>query len=163
MNEFVLNHTMLRVRDPKASSDFYENILGMTFIDKYDFPEMSFSLYFLGYVGDLNVDDLSREEKANYIFGTPGILELTHNWGSENDPSFGGYHNGNSAPQGFGHIAISVPDVNEACKRFEEKNVVFVKKPSDGTMKDLAFIQDPDGYWIEVLAVKSITKLLLER
>ncbi|XP_061480880.1 lactoylglutathione lyase isoform X3 [Rhineura floridana] len=100
--DFLLQQTMLRVKDPKKSLDFYTRVLGMI------------------------------------------------NWGTENDENQT-YHNGNSDPRGFGHIGIAVPDVNEACKRFEELGVKFVKKPDEGKMKGLAFIQDPDGYWIEIL------------
>ncbi|CAB1343103.1 unnamed protein product [Coregonus sp. 'balchen'] len=101
--DYMLQQTMLRVKDPLKSLDFYTRIMGMT------------------------------------------------NWGSESDENLS-YYNGNSDPKGFGHIGIAVPDVYAACKVFEEKGVTFVKKPDDGKMKGLAFIQDPDGYWIEILS-----------
>ena len=79
-----------------------------------------------------------------------GILELTHNHGTEaleETP----YHSGNSDPKGFGHIAITVADVEGACARFERLGVPFKKRLTDGKMRDIAFILDPDGYWIEVV------------
>jgi lactoylglutathione lyase len=61
------------------------------------------------------------------------------------------YHSGNSEPRGFGHIAITVDDVEAACARFEKLGVPFKKRLTDGKMRQIAFILDPDGYWIEVV------------
>jgi lactoylglutathione lyase len=79
-----------------------------------------------------------------------GILELTHNHGTETLETTP-YHSGNSDPKGFGHIAITVDDVEAACARFERLGVPFKKRLTDGKMKHIAFILDPDGYWIEVV------------
>ena len=150
--EFVLNHTMLRVKDPKKSLDFYTRIMGMKLIRKNDFPIAKFSLYFLGTFGEEELKSLPKinDDMRGWALNQKSILELTHNWGTEDDPNFS-YHNGNNEPQGFGHIAFKVPDVFNACIRFEKLGVTFQKKPSDGTMKNLAFVKDPDGYWIEIL------------
>jgi lactoylglutathione lyase len=75
-----------------------------------------------------------------------GMLELTHNHGTESDPNFQGYASGNADPgRGFGHIAITVDDVEKACERLEKLNVPFKKRLTDGKMKNIAFILDPDG------------------
>ncbi|XP_004673499.1 PREDICTED: lactoylglutathione lyase [Condylura cristata] len=147
--DFLLQQTMLRIKDPKKSLEFYTKILGMTLLQKLDFPTMKFSLYFLAYE-DKNDIPTEKDEKLAWVFSRKATLELTHNWGTEDDETQS-YHSGNSDPRGFGHIGIAVPDVHSACKRFEELGVKFVKKPDDGKMKGLAFIQDPDGYWIEIL------------
>jgi len=155
---FVMNQTMLRIKDPEKTVPFYEEVLGMTLLDKFDFPDMAFTLYFLGYArGPIPQDP---RERARCIFDQPGLIELTHNYGSESEPNFT-YHNGNTEPRGFGHIGISVPDVYAACDRFEALGVTFVKRPDDGTMKGLAFIQDPDGYWIEILSSQGLRDLIL--
>jgi len=146
--DFIFQQTMYRIKDPKKSLDFYTRIMGMRLLKKLDFAEMKFSLYFMGYENaeDIPVDEKDRTE---WTFSRKATLELTHNWGSETDPDFK-YHNGNNEPRGFGHIGMMVPDVDAACKRFEDLGVEFVKKPSDGKMKGIAFIKDPDGYWIEI-------------
>lgn len=155
--EFIFNQTMLRIKDPKDSLEFYVNILGMTLIKKLDFPAMEFSLYFLGYLRESD-DPVPDEptDRAAYAFRQKAMLELTHNWGTENDDSK--YHDGNTEPRGFGHIGITVPDVYEASANFEKHGVEFVKKPDEGNMKGLAFIKDPDGYWIEILSARTSSK-----
>ena len=157
---YVMNQTMLRVRDPKVSVAFYQDVLGMTLLDRYDFPDMQFSLYFVGYLGEGETIPSDRAERARWVFGRPALVELTHNYGSESDPDFAGYHNGNSDPRGFGHIGISVPDVYAACERFEKLGVEFVKRADDGKMKGLAFIKHPDGYWIEILSPRGLSAIV---
>ncbi|XP_060704291.1 lactoylglutathione lyase [Hemiscyllium ocellatum] len=148
--DFIMQQTMLRVKDPKKSLDFYTRIIGMTLLQKFDFPAMKFTLYFLGYEDKKEIP-ADKNEHTAWTFSRRATIELTHNWGTESD-EHQAYHNGNSDPRGFGHLGIAVPDVYAACKRFEELGVKFVKKPDDGKMKGLAFIQDPDGYWIEILS-----------
>uniref|UniRef100_A0A6Q2XP13 Lactoylglutathione lyase n=1 Tax=Esox lucius TaxID=8010 RepID=A0A6Q2XP13_ESOLU len=128
--DFMMQQTMLRVKDPVKSLDFYTRIMGMTLLQKFDFPSMHFSLYFLGYEDKKEIPGDVKERTA-WTFSRRATIELTHNWGSENDDSQS-YHNGNSDPRGFGHIGIAVPDVYAACKLFEEQGVTFVKKPDDG-------------------------------
>ena len=155
---FVLNQTMLRVRNPARSVAFYRDVLGMTLLDQYDFEAMRFSLIFMGYekTSDIPADPATR---ARWVFTRPALLELTHNWGSEHDPDFS-YHSGNTEPRGFGHIGISVPDVDAACPVFESLDIEVVKRPQDGSMKGLAFIKDPDGYWIEILSGENLAAIV---
>lgn len=148
--DFVFNHTMLRVKDSRASLDFYTRVLGFTLVRKVDFAEAAFSLYFLVLVEDaagIPDDDAGRKE---WLARQRGVLELTHNHGTE-DQDGPVYHDGNSDPRGFGHICVTVPDVVAACERFEKLGVDFQKRLTDGRMKELAFIKDPDGYWIEII------------
>ena len=154
---FALNQTMLRIRDPEPSLAFYRDVLGMTLLQKLDFEEMRFSLYFLAYLAEGETIPQDPAERARFIFNRETTLELTHNWGTETDPAFKGYHDGNADPRGFGHIGISVADVTQACARFEALGVPFKKRPQDGRMKDIAFITDPDGYWIEILSASGMT------
>ncbi|PFH47265.1 hypothetical protein AMATHDRAFT_50431 [Amanita thiersii Skay4041] len=142
------NHTMIRIKDPKKSLNFYMNILGMDLMSTLPFDD--FTLYFLAYNHD--GVELTPEQKEKARFSREGVLELTHNHGTESDPNFQGYASGNSEPgRGFGHIAISVPNIEEACARFESLGVPFKKKLTEGKMKNIAFMLDPDGYWVEVV------------
>jgi lactoylglutathione lyase len=147
---FVFNHSMLRVKDPEVSLAFYTHVLGMRVLRKLDFPEMKFSLYFLAKLDDETGVPRDTGERTTWTFGQRGILELTHNWGTEDDAAFR-YHDGNAQPQGFGHICFAVPDLAAAVRWFDENGVSYVKRPEQGKMRDVAFIKDPDGYGIEIV------------
>ena len=147
---FRLNHCMLRVKDPLRALDFYTRIMGMQLLNKLDFPEQKFSLFFLHLPQDGEVPPADSSERTVWTFAQRGVLELTHNWGTENDAAFE-YHDGNTNPQGFGHICFSVPDLDAAVRWFEKNEVEFVKRPNQGKMKHVAFIKDADGYWLEII------------
>ncbi|GAU45452.1 hypothetical protein TSUD_107440 [Trifolium subterraneum] len=152
---YFMQQTMFRIKDPKVSLDFYSRVLGMSLLKRLDFPESKFSLYFMGYE-DTSEAPSNPVDRTVWTFAQKATIELTHNWGTESDPEFKGYHNGNSDPRGFGHIGITVDDTYKACERFQNLGVEFVKKPDDGKMKGIAFIKDPDGYWIEIFDRKTI-------
>ncbi|CAI2168826.1 8632_t:CDS:2 [Funneliformis geosporum] len=180
ISTYRFNHTMIRVKDPQVSLKFYEEILGMKLIDKMDFPEKEFTLYFLAYVRDVLPE--TTDEKIKYIFSREAVLELTHNWKTELDPNFE-YHHGNKDPRGFGHLAIAVDNIEAACKRFDDNEVKFIKRLTDDgkdqriinnnnlnsrklithlilrklAMKNIAFIADPDGYWVEIIQIPTKT------
>ncbi|WP_136247119.1 lactoylglutathione lyase [Halomonas borealis] len=147
---FRLNHTMLRVKDPEVALAFYSRVFGMRVLRRLDFEEMQFSLYFLAKLeaGDQVPDDI--DERTVWTFSQKGLLELTHNWGTEDQADFA-YHDGNAEPQGFGHICFSVPDLDAATAWFDANQVEFIKRPDQGKMKDVVFVKDADGYWIEVV------------
>ena len=123
-------HTMIRVGDLDKSLDFYTNIFGMKLLRKKDFPDGRFTLAFVGY-GD---------EDSNTV------IELTHNWDTKS------YDLGNA----FGHIAIAVPDAYKACDDITAKGGKVVRPV--GPMKFgggvIAFVEDPDGYKIELIERK---------
>ncbi len=125
---FRMLHTMIRVRDLDASLDFYTGLLGMKLLRRNDFPEGKFTLAFVGY-GD----------EANHT-----VIELTHNW-DQKEP----YDLGN----GFGHVALGVPDIHKACDALAAAGAKIPRPP--GPMKHgtsiIAFIEDPDGYRIELI------------
>jgi len=119
---------MIRVGDLDKSIAFYRDILGMELLRRKDFPKGKFTLAFLGYG-----DELENT-----------VLELTHNWETTS------YDLGN----GYGHIAIGVDDVYEACERIRNTGGNVVREP--GPMMHgstvIAFVEDPDGYKIELLS-----------
>lgn len=147
---FVFNHTMLRIKNPAVAVSFYEKVFGMTLLRKLDFPEMSFTLYFLAKLAEGETPPADEGERTQWTFSQRGVLELTHNWGTEKDSEFK-YHDGNAQPQGFGHICFAVPDLNQAVAWFDENKLEYVKRPEQGKMKNVAFVKDPDGYWIEIV------------
>lgn len=156
--DFLFQQTMYRIKDPRRSLEFYTGVLGMSLLQKLDFPEMKFSLYFMGYENPNDIPAVYNE-RTRWALSRKATIELTHNWGTETDPD-AKYHNGNADPRGFGHIGIMVPDVYTACVRFEKLGVEFIKKPTDGSMKGIAFIKDPDGYWIEIFNNNGVTEML---
>ncbi|CAK4432693.1 unnamed protein product [Aphanomyces euteiches] len=138
------HHTTLRVKDAQASLDFYQNMLGFSLINTQRNDKKGYTSY---YLGTTTTAPLSDTELASQL-GT--VVELRHYDGTESREDFK-YHNGNAEPRGFGHLAVMVNDVYESCDAWEELGVRFQKKPNDGRMKGLAFILDPDNYWIEVI------------
>ncbi|KFD20573.1 lactoylglutathione lyase [Tatumella ptyseos ATCC 33301] len=146
---YVFNHTMIRVKDLPVAIDFYSRVLGFIPVYEERFEEAAFTIVYLVRrpIAEIPQDD---EVLKEWVLSQPGVLELTWNHGTEKEAGFS-YHDGNSDPQGFGHICVTVPDVRKACERFEQLSVPFRKKLSEGRMKYVAFIKDPDGYWIEIL------------
>ncbi|KAF1981539.1 lactoylglutathione lyase [Aulographum hederae CBS 113979] len=149
--KYKFNHTMLRVKDPKASIKFYE-FLGMKMVNKFEMKDAKFDLYFLAY------DSPKAVSHGNHWSDREGIIELTHNYGTEDDPNYT-INNGNKEPhRGFGHIAISVDNIQAACQRLEDAGYKFQKKLTDGRMRSIAFALDPDGYWVEIICQKPVTE-----
>lgn len=126
---------------------FYE-FLGFKQVQKLEFPDNKFDLYFLAY------DSPKAVSHGNHWTDREGIIELTHNYGTESNPDYK-IANGNSDPgRGFGHVCISVDNLQAACKRLEDAGYKFQKKLTDGRMKHIAFALDPNGYWVEIIGQK---------
>ncbi|KAF1799871.1 Glyoxalase/Bleomycin resistance protein/Dihydroxybiphenyl dioxygenase [Mucor lusitanicus] len=152
---YSFNHTMIRVKDPQASVKFYTEILGMKYITKHDLPDAKATLYFLAFVDAVPE---TQKEKLKLAFSHSGVIELLHNWGTEDQPDFA-YNNGNkdNVGRGFGHTSVLVDDLKEACKRLESLGVKFHKKPTEGGIHTVAFIADPDDYWVEIIGNPLLT------
>lgn len=122
-----LLHTMLRVGDLGRSLAFYTEVLGMRLLRRQDYPEGRFTLAFVGF----------QDESEG------AVLELTHNWDTAS------YDLGN----GYGHIAIAVPDAYKACEELRARGGKVVREA--GPMKHgttvIAFVEDPDGYKVELI------------
>lgn len=162
--------TMIRVKDPKASLSFYQEHFGLTLIAVLKFPEFKFDLYFMASIPEGQSYDLDphSKEAMDYLWrGEYGghrsaALELTHNYGTQalEGPV---YHPGNQLQDpaqegpgrdGFGHIAFNTDDVDAVCQDLERNGVRFKKRPEEGRMRHIAFVLDPDGYWIEIVGRK---------
>ena len=120
-------HTMLRVGDLQRSIDFYTHILGMTLLRTRDNPEFKYTLAFVGYADE-------SEQAA---------IELTYNYGVST------YELGTA----YGHIALAVPDVAAACERIRAAGGRISREagPVKGGTTVIAFVEDPDGYKIELI------------
>ena len=147
----------------------------MQLLRTHESKEAGFNLYFLGYLGDYKMpkeEDLANG--VNPLAGKEGLLELTWNYGTEKEEGQV-YHSGNEEPQGFGHICLSVDDLDEACKFMDSKGVNWKKRLTDGRMKNVAFVLDPDGesaaafqavananfvagYWVEIIQNQKLKK-----
>lgn len=161
--DWAMQQTMMRVKDPKRSLDFYTKVLGMQLITVGEFPQWGFTVFFVGYPPEKDLGPVPQDdaEKFAYCMRVPGCIELTWNHGSEAAEADRVYNTGNSdstgsqdgaaVKGGFGHIGITVPDVYAACQRFKDMGAAFQKSPNSGGMKGLAFVKDPDGYLVEVL------------
>ncbi len=123
-------HTMLRVGDLQRSIDFYTQVLGMTLLRQKDYPDGKFTLAFVGYGPET--------EQA--------VIELTYNWGVDH------YAPGT----GFGHIAIEVDDVYEAVETIRQRGGKILRDagPMNAGTTIIAFVEDPDGYPIELIGKK---------
>jgi len=94
--EFLFQQTMYRIKDPRRTLPFYSEVLGMTLLVKLDFPEAKFTLYFMGYENEADIPT-DPEARKSWAMSRKATLELTHNWGTENEEG-NVYHNGNSIP-----------------------------------------------------------------
>ena len=125
-----LLHTMLRVGDLDRSIAFYTEVLGMRLLRRQDYPEGKFTLAFVGF----------QDEAEG------AVIELTHNWGVES------YELGNA----YGHLALEVPDAYAACEAIKARGGKVTREA--GPMKHgstvIAFVEDPDGYKIELIQSK---------
>ena len=123
-------HTMLRVGNMKRSVKFYTEVMGMKMLRTTDRPEQKYTLAFVGYGSE----------------DTQSVIELTYNYGVDK------YDMGNA----FGHLAIEVPDAYKACEAVKAKGGVVSREagPVKGGSTVIAFVQDPDGYKIELIERK---------
>lgn len=129
-------HTMIRVGDLNRSIDFYTRIMGMRLLRTSENPEYKYSLAFVGY------DDESSSS----------VIELTYNWGTDK------YEHGGA----FGHIAIGVDNVAKVCNEVRQAggNVIRDAGPVKGGTTIIAFIEDPDGYKLELIQNDQADKAL---
>lgn len=133
---YRLNHTMIRVKDPQISVEFYKRVLGMVEVHVLKNESAGFDLFFLGY-GANGTGQSSGG--LDTIADREGLLGLRWEYGTEKEEGQV-YHHGNVEPQGFGHTCVSVDDIEQACVRFDQLGVQWKKRLTDGKMSNIAFI-----------------------
>lgn len=132
-------------------------MVGMTLLYTVENASNGFNLYFLGYPAESNQ---VRPKDLSSIAAYEGLLELTWNYGTEKDASFA-YHHGNSEPLGFGHLCISVDDLESACTRLDKYGLVWLERQSIGKEGAYFIITDPDQYRIKVVVLSLYPPLSL--
>ena len=124
-------HTMIRVGDLDRSIKFYTEVLGMKLLRRKDYPDGEFTLAFIGYGDEAN----------------NSVIELTYNWGKDS------YDLGS----GFGHIALEVGDVYKATDEIRKRGGKIIRDagPMNAGTTIISFVEDPDGYQIELIGKKN--------
>lgn len=139
---YKFRSTMLRIKNKDISLKFYTEVMGMKHVDTTEHQEDGFTSYFLSYNG--TESDASLANEGSSAAKHEEMLELAWYYETEKIPDMR-YHSGNTSPEGFGHICVSVDDITAACERFEHLGVSWQKRLMDGPFR-IGFIFDPDGY-----------------
>ncbi|KAI0564968.1 Glyoxalase/fosfomycin resistance/dioxygenase [Gracilaria domingensis] len=157
----IFAQCMLRINNPKASHDFYTR-LGMTLLTRFDFPKFEFSLFFYGYTSENTPSqELPQSERAKWLWSRPyPTVELTWNWPAETyEKSYElaqegktteQYVNGNSSPQGFAHISLTVQDVAKAISALKREGVTSDTEATSVVAPSAAIVKDPETYYIQL-------------
>ncbi|KAJ3291781.1 Lactoylglutathione lyase [Rhizoclosmatium sp. JEL0117] len=146
-----LNHICYRVKDAQKSLKFYRDILGMHLLLESPSEKGQFTNYFLAFNVPDEIKNGTDEEKALWRSHASGLIELTHNWGTEKDEAFEYTGHKNQPGNGYAHICIVVDDIVEYSAYLDAAGVPFRKRLTEGVMRNIAFVLDPDGYSVELI------------